>query len=266
VVTVIRTDARVIVVACGSAKADQERPAAELYTGSLFRAAQRAAQADGRGWLICSAEHGLIHPTQVLAPYQRALADTPADVARLGELIAGQHHLLAREGGRREPGVEVWAPARYVRALRAGGVDVRLTPLAGQGIGAQIGWLTRQAASCEDYYQHTGSRPGPLAAARWLVRDEGQVYAGSLTAHHGQPVVDITDGRWVEDGDLLGLQYLNVTLANGVQLSNVHPDHLTRVPTAGDPSATRMARTPLIAAAQATAHTTPTAARGRSTR
>ena len=121
---------------------------------------------------------------------------------------------------------------------------MRLTPLAGQGIGAQIGWLTRQAASCEDYYQHTGSRPGPLAAARWLVRDEGQVYCGSLTAHHGQPVVDITDGRWVDNGDLLGLQYLNVTLANGVQLSNVHPDHLTRVPTAGDPSATRMARTP----------------------
>ena len=79
-------------------------------------------------------------------------------------------------------------------------------------------------------------------------------------------MVDITDGRWVEDGDLLGLQYLNVTLANGVQLSNVHPDHLTRVPTAGDPSATRMARTPSLAAAQATAHTTPTAARGRSTR
>ena len=46
-VAVIRTEARVIVVACGSAKADQARPAAELYTGSLFRAAQRAAQADG---------------------------------------------------------------------------------------------------------------------------------------------------------------------------------------------------------------------------
>ena len=95
----IRKEARVIVVACGSAKANQTRPAAELYTGSLFRAARRAAEADGRGWLICSAEHGLVPPTQVLDPYERALTDTPADMARVGELIAGQHHLLAREGG-----------------------------------------------------------------------------------------------------------------------------------------------------------------------
>ena len=82
---------------------------------------------------------------------------------------------------------------------------MRLTPLAGLGLGAQIGWLTRHAHSCEDYYQRTGHRPGPAAAARVApVRDDGPVYTGSLTAQHGQPVVDLTDGRWVDDGDLLG--------------------------------------------------------------
>ena len=103
----IRTDARVLVLACGAAKANQRRPAADLYTGSLFRAARRAAQADGRPWLICSAEHGLIEPGRMLAPYERMLAATEADVARLGELIAGQRHLLAdaHTGGRRGRGV-----------------------------------------------------------------------------------------------------------------------------------------------------------------
>ena len=107
--------------------------------------------------------------------------------------------------------MEVWAPARYTAALRAGGVDVRLTPLAGLGIGAQIGWLTRHARSCEDYHQRTGPRPGPAAAAGWLQADHGLVYTGSITAQHGQPVVDLTEGRWVDDGSLLGCTYLNVT-------------------------------------------------------
>ena len=45
------------------------------------------------------------------------------------------------------------------------GIEVRLTPLAGLGLGAQIGWLTRHARACEDYHERTGTRPGPAAAA-----------------------------------------------------------------------------------------------------
>lgn len=250
-----------LVLACGAAKADQRRPAMDLYTGSLFQAARRAAQADGRAWLICSAEHGLVHPHQPLDPYERALADTEADVARLGELIFGQRHLPAAAAGR-GPGVEVWAPARYVAALRAGGVDVRLTPLAGLGLGAQIGWLTRHARSCEDYHQHTGQRPGPAAAAGWLQADRGLVYAGSISSQHGQPVVDLTEGRWVDDGSLLGVDLYDVRLANGAQLRNVRPTSLTPAPTQVDLPAPRMAHPPTRAAALPATHTTPTAVRG----
>ena len=99
----------------------------------------------------------------------------------------------------------MWAPARYVRALRAGGVDVRLTPLAGLGIGAQIGWLTRHGPAPA---RTTTSTPVNVQG-RWRPGGgwcaTGRVYAGSLTAHHGQPVVGITDGRWVDNGDLLGV-------------------------------------------------------------
>jgi hypothetical protein len=262
VVVVTRQGAGVLVLACGAAKANERRPAMDLYTGSLFRAARRAAQGDGRPWLICSAEHGLVHPHQPLDPYERALVDTDADVARLGGLIAGQRQLLTATGAGRELSVEVWAPARYTAALRAGGVDVRLTPLAGLGLGAQIGWLTRHARSCEDYHERTGTRPGPAAAAGWLQADRGLVYTGSITAQHGQPVVGLAEGRWVDDGSLLGRTYLNVRLANGVQLSDVRPTSLAPVPTAVDVPAPRMAHPPTSAAALPAARTTPTAARG----
>jgi hypothetical protein len=266
---VIRTDASVIVVACGSAKADHARPAAELYTGALFRAARRAAEADGRPWLICSAHHGLVEPGRWLDPYEQGLPDTPTGIAALGALIAGQRHLVARAGGRNRAGVEVWAPARYTAALSAGGVTVRVTPLAGLGIGAQIGWLTRHAESCADYHQRTGTRPGPVAAARWMARDTGLVYAGSLTAQQGQPVVDMTDGRWVDTGDLLGLTYLNVALANGATLLDVHPDHLAPAPDpecrGAGPGRRRTGGPPTPATTPTGPRTSPAAARGRVT-
>ncbi len=238
-VEVIGEGAGVLVLACGAAKADHSRPAMDLYTGSLFRAARRAAQADGRPWLICSAEYGLVDPRRPLDPYERALAEAEADVARLGGLIAGQTHLLlAAAGTGRELGVEVWAPARYAAALRAGGVDVRLTPLAGLGLGAQIGWLTRHARSCDEYRERTGTRPGLVAAAG-------------------------AEGRWVDDGSLLGRTYLNVRLANGVQLSDVRPTSLTRATGPVDLPTPRMAHPPITVAALPAARTTPTAARGR---
>ena len=257
---VTRQGAGVIVVACGAAKANERRPAMDLYTGALFRAARRAAEADGRPWLICSAEHGLVHPHQPLDPYERALAETPDDVARLGQRIAGQQHLIAAPG--RGPGVEVWAPARYTAALRAGGVDVRLTPLVGLGLGEQIGWLTRHAHSCQDYFQRTGCRPGPAAAGGWLQSDHGLVYTGSITAQHGQPVVDVAEGRWVDDGSLLGRTYLTVRLANGVTLRDVRPTSLTPATGPDEPPAPRMAHPPTRAAALPAARCTPTAARG----
>jgi hypothetical protein len=264
VVEVIGEGAGVLVLACGAAKADHSRPAMDLYTGSLFRAARRAAQADGRPWLICSAEYGLVDPRRPLDPYERALAEAEADVARLGGLIAGQTHLLlAAAGTGRELGVEVWAPARYAAALRAGGVDVRLTPLAGLGLGAQIGWLTRHARSCDEYRERTGTRPGLVAAAGWIQVDHGLVYTGSITAQHGQPVVDLAEGRWVDDGSLLGRTYLNVRLANGVQLSDVRPTSLTRATGPVDLPTPRMAHPPITVAALPAARTTPTAARGR---
>lgn len=124
-----------IVIACGRRKAATTRPAAQLYTGSLFTAAARAATATGRQWLILSARHGLIHPTTPIAPYQATLTSA-ADITALADLLTTQPH----------PGpVEAWVPARYLNALRTAGIPITATPLAGLGIGAQLAWLTAQA-------------------------------------------------------------------------------------------------------------------------
>lgn len=73
----------VFVVPCGARKAHTAAPAAELYTGSFFRQAYAAAVAEAEATerdlgvtakvLILSAQHGLVDPTQVLAPYERRM-------------------------------------------------------------------------------------------------------------------------------------------------------------------------------------------------
>ena len=79
--------------------------------------------------------------------------------------------------------------------------------------------------------------------------------------------MDLTEGRWIDDGSLLGVAYLNVTLANGVQLRDVRPTSLTPAPASVTTTATvpapRAAHPPTTAAALPAARTTPAAARGQ---
>jgi hypothetical protein len=213
-----------IVVGCGQAKAQSPAAARDLYVGSLFRAARRAAEADGRRWLILSAAHGLIDPGMVLAPYERRLRTTDADLDRLAGLVHAQQPPAH---------VESWAAARYTEALRRAGVQVVSAPLAGQGLGAQIGWLTRWARSAESFTARNARRPGPQITDRAGLSDTGLVYAGSLTEHRGIPVVRIVSYHPMQ----LLAGPVAVQLANGVALHHVDPAHLvpdplrTRTPT-----------------------------------
>ena len=129
-----------IVIACGARKIDtrQPVPAADLYTGSLFRAAKAAAQArtqQAGEWLILSAKHGLIHPAAPISPYEATIR-SQSDVQALAALIASQP----------DPGpIEAWCPARYRAALQQAGRTITAAPLAGVGIGHQLQWLTHTA-------------------------------------------------------------------------------------------------------------------------
>src|SRR5688500_18134199 len=64
---------RVALVSCVKSKLNRPAPAKDLYTSPLFRALRTYAESHADAWYILSAEHGLVHPDQVLAPYERTV-------------------------------------------------------------------------------------------------------------------------------------------------------------------------------------------------
>src|SRR6202045_437437 len=67
----------IILVACCGPKLSKPAPAADLYVSSLFKKARTYAERRGR-WFILSALHGLLDPTEVIAPYDVTLKKMPA--------------------------------------------------------------------------------------------------------------------------------------------------------------------------------------------
>jgi hypothetical protein len=139
--------AALVLVGCGSRKRAYRAPARELYTGSLFALARRRAIDSGKPWYILSALHGLVHPDEVLAPYDARL---PEVHPRRGPLPASLHWaqgVIAALAELAPPGgldLEVLAGRAYVAPLRAEAPRSWLIrePLAGLGIGKRLAALS----------------------------------------------------------------------------------------------------------------------------
>lgn len=71
-------DYTVGLVACSKSKAAAPVPARDLYTGTLFKRARAYCERVCGRWYILSAEHGLVHPEQVIAPYEKTLKTASA--------------------------------------------------------------------------------------------------------------------------------------------------------------------------------------------
>jgi cytoplasmic iron level regulating protein YaaA (DUF328/UPF0246 family) len=71
----------IILVACCGPKMSEPAPAADLYVSSLFKKARIYAERRGR-WFILSALHGLVDPTEEIAPYDVTLKKMPAQKRR----------------------------------------------------------------------------------------------------------------------------------------------------------------------------------------
>lgn len=140
-----------IVIGCGKSKLGVEAEARELYTGSLFVAARRYAEASGRPWAILSAEHGFVLPTTRLAPYDRklglkgpALAEWASRAAQACVVEVDRLSLTVGSGERKGGLVEVLAGHPYAWPFRCRLLDwdIRSTePLEGLGLGARLHWL-----------------------------------------------------------------------------------------------------------------------------
>lgn len=69
---------RVALVGCASQKLKRPAPARELYVSALFKKASAYAQQEADSWFILSAKHGLVHPDEVLEPYDVKLGTKQA--------------------------------------------------------------------------------------------------------------------------------------------------------------------------------------------
>lgn len=141
-----RPDPPVYLVSCVSLKADGRRPAAELYQSDWFRKARTYVEATGCRWFILSAEHGLLHPSDRIDPYDTTLAAMGAHGRReWGNRVAAQLDMVL--GGEFTGDIVFLAGKHYRTPLLDYAGHRARVPMEGLGIGQQKSWLARQVTS-----------------------------------------------------------------------------------------------------------------------
>jgi hypothetical protein len=139
----------VILLGCVKEKLDHPAPAKELYRSRLWNARRAYAEASGLPWLILSAEHGVLEPDAVIAPYDVALRTLSVSARRTwGERVV--RGLERRFGSLDGMIFEVHAGEAYRRSiepgLRSRGARVE-APLAGLTIGWHPAWYRTHTAA-----------------------------------------------------------------------------------------------------------------------
>jgi len=139
--------ATMFLVSCVGMKAAQACAAADLYTSPWFRKARAYVEARGSSWAILSAEHGLVQPAAVVAPYNRTLNTMTAPERRSWAQRVAADLIPQLAGVDR---VVFLAGSNYrehlVAALRSARPDLVIdVPMAGLGIGEQLHYLTEAA-------------------------------------------------------------------------------------------------------------------------
>lgn len=134
---------RIVLVSCVSEKRTVPSPVRDLYTSDWFTKAARYADQVADEWYILSARYGLVHPDQVLEPYNATLK-TMGKSARQ----AWAEQVFASLKPRLSPGdtVVFLAGQAYREFLLAQvarlGCKVEI-PMEGLRIGEQMQWLNR---------------------------------------------------------------------------------------------------------------------------
>lgn len=137
---------KVGLVSCVKSKIPHAAAARDLYTSALFRGARCSVERSCDRWFILSAEHGLVHPDQVLEPYERTLT-TASQGERRGWSLRVLESLREEVGRLGDHEYEVHAGAAYanfglVEGLAAAGAVVD-TPLAGLRMGERLAFYKR---------------------------------------------------------------------------------------------------------------------------
>lgn len=135
-------EVRLYLVACTKTKAPTARPARDLYAASDWFAKARAyVEALGAPWFILSAEHGLLDPDKIVAPYETTLLRmSRTERRRWGLRVLDQ---ITEAGVLGRP-VTFLAGRVYRAELEPGFAD-HAAPMLGLGLGEQKAWLVQAA-------------------------------------------------------------------------------------------------------------------------
>ena len=128
-------------VSCVSQKLAIPAPAKDLYISSLFQKSRAYVERLGQPWFILSAKYGLVHPDQVIEPYDLTLNGMGvADRRRWSDTVMSQ--LQPHLNGVNE--VVFLAGRSYCKYLKPQlvkrGVAV-LDPMKGLQIGRRLSWV-----------------------------------------------------------------------------------------------------------------------------
>ena len=130
-------------VSCVGQKRPVPAPAKELYTSPWFRKARSYVEAAGQPWFILSAKHGLVHPEDIIAPYEQTLNTMRvSDRRRWAQAVSSELGPYLKD----VESVVFLAGQRYRQFLELGllqrGLAVSV-PMEGLKIGEQLSWLDR---------------------------------------------------------------------------------------------------------------------------
>lgn len=134
-------DADIVLVGCSRSKAVGASSAAEIFTGAAFRKARDLAIRSGKPWYVISAKFGLLHPDEVIAPYDVYLPkQSPRYRSAWAQWVVAQ---LSERHRMQGVVIEAHAGIAYCEPLigplaQAGATLTQ--PLAGLGLGRRLAW------------------------------------------------------------------------------------------------------------------------------
>ncbi|MEQ8387040.1 MAG: hypothetical protein RH949_32255 [Coleofasciculus sp. A1-SPW-01] len=137
-----QTNRQILLIAGVAKKLNYKAPAIELYCSPLFKATRRYADATANEFYLLSALHGVVHPQQILEPYEcnpyklspfqrRAWCNKVINQLRAIAPLGAEFVIL---GGRQYY-------AGIIEPLEAAQLYTVTTPLAGLAIGRKLHWL-----------------------------------------------------------------------------------------------------------------------------
>lgn len=133
-------------VSCVKTKLTSPAKAGDLYISSLFKKSREWAENNCDKWYVLSAKHGLLHPEQLVEPYELTLKLLSAADRKLW---SGRVYEMMEDAGLLKPASHfIWLAGRdYSQELGRLLKPYRQTdPLMGLRMGNRLKWLRKQLA------------------------------------------------------------------------------------------------------------------------